>query len=289
MEKGIDISYWQGNVDFAKVAGNADFIILREGFGTAVDRKFLEYVKGCKKNGIPVRGVYHFCYSTSVAGAKAEAAECIRNIERAGLGKDTIVFFDFEYDTVETAKKKGITLGKAECISFTKAFCSYVEEHGYKAGIYANLDYYKRMYDKDLIGKYVFWLADYSGNPDVPCSYHQYTSGGKVPGINGKVDMNYCYDSKKKKTVAEIACEVIAGEWGNGEDRKEALEKAGYNYEEVRAKVNKLVGSSSKTVAEVAKEVVAGKWGNGIGRKKKLEAAGYDYEKVQVAVNKLLK
>ena len=60
MKKGIDISYWQGNVDFSKVAKNVDFVILREGYRKTMDQKFLEYVDGCKKNGIPIKGVYHF-------------------------------------------------------------------------------------------------------------------------------------------------------------------------------------------------------------------------------------
>lgn len=199
MKKGIDISYWQGSIDFSKVAKNVDFIILREGYRKAMDEKFMEYVAGCKKHGIPIKGIYHFYYATSSAGAREEAASCIENIKKAGLGKDVIVFFDFEYDTVKKAAAQGVKLGKSECILFAKEFCAYVEAQGYTPGIYANLDYYKNMYDPDLIKKYVFWLADYTGEADVPCSYHQYTSSGKVPGINGNVDMNYFYDTEDKE------------------------------------------------------------------------------------------
>lgn len=115
----------------------------------------------------------------------------MENIKKAGLGKDVIVFFDFEYDTVEKAAAQGVKLGKSECILFTKEFCTYVESQGYTPGIYSNLDYYRNMYEPDLIKKYVFWLADYSGEADVPCAYHQYTNKGKVPGINGDIDMDY--------------------------------------------------------------------------------------------------
>lgn len=99
--------------------------------------------------------------------------------------------------------------------------------------------------------------------------------------------------SSEKKTVAEIANEVIAGVWGNGDARKNAITAAGYNYSEVQAAVNaKLSGSSTatskKSNAEIAKEVIAGKWGNGADRKKKLEAAGYDYMAIQAEVNKQL-
>lgn len=193
MKKGIDISYWQGKVDFSKVSKSVEFVILREGYRRTIDKRFLEYVQGCKGNSIPIHGVYHFCYATSTVGAEEEAVSCIANMRKAGLGKDVIVFFDFEYDTVKKAAEQGITLGKSECIAFTKAFCSYVESQGYKAGVYTNLDYYRNMYDKETLDKYVLWLADYTGSPDVKCTYQQYTSSGKVPGINGNVDMNYFF------------------------------------------------------------------------------------------------
>lgn len=92
-----------------------------------------------------------------------------------------------------------------------------------------------------------------------------------------------------KKTVAELAAEVLAGKWGNGTERKAKLNAAGYNYNEVQAAVNELVKPKKKTIDEIAKEVIAGKWGNGADRKKRLKAAGYNYTQVQSAVNKLLK
>lgn len=95
-----------------------------------------------------------------------------------------------------------------------------------------------------------------------------------------------------KKSVSEIAKEVIAGKWGVGDDRKARLKAAGYNYDSVQAEVNRqMKGTSkpSKSVTEVAKEVINGKWGNNPERKKKLEAAGYNYSKVQAEVNRLMK
>ena len=93
-----------------------------------------------------------------------------------------------------------------------------------------------------------------------------------------------------KKSVEAVAKEVIAGKWGNGEDRKKRLQAAGYDYPAVQAKVNELVKSSNKkSVETVAKEVIAGKWGNGEDRKKRLQAAGYDYGAVQKKVNELMR
>ena len=95
------------------------------------------------------------------------------------------------------------------------------------------------------------------------------------------------------KSNAEIAKEVMAGKWGNGDARKKALEAAGYNYAAVQAEVQKLVKPEPpkpvlKSNAEIAKEVMAGKWGNGDARKKALEAAGYNYAAVQAEVQKLV-
>ena len=93
-----------------------------------------------------------------------------------------------------------------------------------------------------------------------------------------------------KKSVTEIAKEVLAGKWGNGDERKNRLTSAGYNYNEVQKKVNELAtGTAKKSVTEIAKEVLAGKWGNGDARKSKLTSAGYDYNAVQKEVNRLLK
>ena len=92
--------------------------------------------------------------------------------------------------------------------------------------------------------------------------------------------------------MAAVAKEVIAGKWGNGEDRKNRLTAAGYNYKDVQDQVNALLkgtAAATKSVAAVAKEVIAGKWGNGKERKNRLEAAGYNYNEVQAKVNAMLR
>ena len=157
--KGMDISYWQGNVDFARVAADGiKFAILREGYAQTVDAKFRQYVEGCRKNGIEIKGVYHFSYAINAEQAAQEAAFCIKQMEQAGLGKDVIVFYDFEYDTVKKAKAKGVTLGKNECIAFTKAFCEYVESpadsqvhfHSLRLRRWKSLYYFQELTDVEL-------------------------------------------------------------------------------------------------------------------------------------------
>lgn len=120
-----------------------------------------------------------------------------------------------------------------------------------------------------------------------------WTKHGKLPYITYEEGATVTATSTAKKTVEEIAKEVIQGKWGVGAARKTALTNAGYNYSKVQAKVNALCSgasstSSKKSVTEIAKEVIQGKWGNGATRKAKLTAAGYDYNAVQSEVNKLL-
>lgn len=85
-----------------------------------------------------------------------------------------------------------------------------------------------------------------------------------------------------------IARQVLAGLWGNGEERKKKLTEAGYNYRSVQVLVNQLLNGYGKTDDEVAREVIRGKWGNGSERAMRLENAGYDYDLIQEKVNALL-
>lgn len=111
----------------------------------------------------------------------------------------------------------------------------------------------------------------------------KWTKHGKLPYVS--------YETVAKKSVLEIAQEVINGKWSTGATRKQKLTAAGYDYSAVQAKVNELLApkTQKKTVEQLAQEVINGKWGTGSTRKKKLEAEGYDYNAVQKKVNELLR
>ena len=128
------------------------------------------------------------------------------------------------------------------------------------------------------------------GNKGNAVSYRYITVGNG--NIRGYARPKYTGSSTSTpstgKSVEEVAREVLAGKWGNGDDRKNRLEAAGYNYLQVQAKVNELsTPTTSKSIEQVAKEVLAGTWGNGDDRKNRLEAAGYNYLQVQAKVNEL--
>ena len=112
---------------------------------------------------------------------------------------------------------------------------------------------------------------------------------------NGSNSSSSNNSSSNSSNITAIAKEVIQGKYGNGNDRKRALESRGYNYSEVQAEVNRLLNggsgsssSSKKSIDTIAREVIQGKWGNGNDRKKRLESAGYNYREVQNRVNQLL-
>lgn len=113
--------------------------------------------------------------------------------------------------------------------------------------------------------------------------------------VNEKLTGKKTESKPKLKSVDEVAREVIAGQWGNGQDRFNKLAAAGYDGNAVQNRVNELLGASSKPVSNkksnetIANEVIAGKWGNGADRKNKLTAAGYDYNAIQKIVNNKLK
>lgn len=139
--------------------------------------------------------------------------------------------------------------------------------------------------------------GDFGSGTDSGLRSFQKANGLTVDGKYGpkaKAKLEELYNKKTgsaKKSVDELAQEVIAGKWGTGDARKSALKKAGYDYDAVQKRVNEILSVSTpqKSVTEVAKEVIAGKWGVGNDRKKRLKAAGYDYAKVQKKVNELLK
>lgn len=108
--------------------------------------------------------------------------------------------------------------------------------------------------------------------------------------VTGYARPKYPASSKPGKSVSDIAREVIAKKWGDGEERKQRLTAAGYNYEIVQKEVNRLMkaGNTRKSNEAIAKEVLAGKWGDGDERKQRLTEAGYNYEDVQKIVNQLM-
>lgn len=297
-KKGIDVSKYQGNIDWNKVKNaGIEFAILRIGYGMydfQKDKQFENNYKNARANNIPV-GIYHYSYATSIEEAEKEANLVLQWLN--GRELDYPVYFDIEDNSM--AK-----LGKSTLNAICRAFCEIIEKAGYWAGIYSNKDWATNKISGAELGKdYTYWIAQYNDKCTYtgPYAIWQYSSTGSVNGISGNVDMNIQYkevggktgstsNSSSKKSNETIANEVIQGKWGNGNARKTALTNAGYDYDAVQAIVNQKLDASTskKSNEEIANEVIAGKWGNGNDRKTKLTNAGYNYEEIQKLVNQKL-
>lgn len=191
MTKGIDVSAWQGSIDWDKVkADGIKFAILKAGGSDAsypyVDSHFHENYLNAKACGIAV-GAYYFvgsdCVTTSAG--KAAAARFIDLL--SGYKFEYPVYIDVE--VTPTANRTGAT-------DATIAFCKAMENAGYFAGIYGSTySTFQSRLDDSRLTKYAHWVAQYSSS----CEYWgnigiwQYSSSGKVNGIYGNVDMNYSY------------------------------------------------------------------------------------------------
>ncbi len=111
-----------------------------------------------------------------------------------------------------------------------------------------------------------------------------------IPNQLGTYDDGYsAKQDTPKKNIETVAREVVDGKWGNGSERKQRLEKAGYSYAKVQSLVNQLLTTTKKSNEEIANEVVKGLWGNGAERRKRLVDAGYNYSIIQTLVNNILK
>lgn len=230
--KGIDVSSWQGKIDWATVADyGMDFAILRiTEKGNKTDGRFEENYQGCQKYGIPV-GVYKYSYALSVAEIQAEAQKVVDVLD--GRELQFPVWLDLE-------DSKQRTLSGSTLMTMIKTFWSVVTAAGYKFGIYCNMDWYDNVIPEEAKSKYDFWIARYPAQddgwlqerlrPSVGVGW-QYSSKATIPGIYGKVDRNVFYkdytDSKGKE-------EKPVGTWTKTkqllDDQVGYLEKASNSY-----------------------------------------------------------
>lgn len=295
--KGIDVSEFQGSIDWSKVKNDGiEFAILKLGNiydydANYKDSKFETNYKNARAQGIKI-GAYIYNYCNTVDTLKEGLEWALEQLD--GKKLDMPIYLDMEDKDIQGETVETLT---NQCNEFAR----FVQDKNYKAGVYANVNWLKNKlnpseFDKDIS----VWAAQYYTECQYTGDYDiwQYTSSGKVSGISGNCDMNYLYNENiieestttgnDKKSVDELAKEVIDGKWGDGEERKKKLEEAGYDYNAVQDRVNEMLAKPKKSITEVAKEVINGKYGNGDERKKKLEAKGYDYDEVQAKVNQLL-
>lgn len=193
---GIDVSRWQGNIDWKKVKEDGiQFAILKAGGsddGFYTDSKFEQYYKDAKAVGMPV-GAYYFVGPKCVSKEDgiADAKRFLEIIK--GKTFEYPVYIDLE--ATSPSDKAGATQA---CIGF----CETMEAAGYYCGIYASdiAGFVDRL-DQSKLKDYDKWVARYGSNPTCTPDYGmwQYSSQGAVRGINGNVDMDEC--NKNYQTI----------------------------------------------------------------------------------------
>ena len=189
--KGIDVSHYDGNINWRIVKEHIDFAILRLGWiGNThheLDTKFEIYYNECKREGIPI-GIYVYNYCNTQERAESGAKWAVNQLK--GKSIDLPVYIDMEDSKIEH-------LGKVKLTNICIAFNTVIENAGYWAGVYANLNWYTNYLNKDIIKeRYTTWIADYGVSEDrFEGQYDmlQYSETGRVPGISSNVDMNIMY------------------------------------------------------------------------------------------------
>lgn len=301
---GIDVSRWQPSnitelVDY-------DFVIVKATEGTSYVSPFCDTQYQKAKARGKLLGVYHFA---SGLDPVAEANYFIDNVQ--GYVGEAILVLDWEANVVSRGRewvRKFVRQVKARTNVSPLIYgsASPLSAH--------DIPGVAREEDCGL------WVAAYPSNDNtgyrnepqmLGSVIRQYSSKGRLPGYGGDLDLNSsilnadqwrAYARGKRdggsapapaptpparKSNDEIANEVLAGAWGNGEDRKNKLTAAGYNPSDIQAIVNTKLGGApaKKSNDQIANEVIGGLWGNGDTRKARLQAAGYDYNAVQAIVD----
>lgn len=304
--KGPDISSWQGDIDIKRLAEQVDFFIFRGYTGSSKDKKVERNVQLAIEAGKPY-GLYVYSYALNIAKAIAEATDLV-NLANSFSVKPKFLVIDME-DADGYKRKYGMP-SNSQLEEICRIQCDIFEKAGYYAIIYASSSWFRNQ----LVGlgnRYEKWIAHWpvsggkqTGNDtssDLENANNlgiwQYTSEGRLDGYDGRLDMNYIYKdvilggsglNVNMSDISKIADEVIAGKWGNGEDRRNRLTEAGYNPVVVQNEVNNKLRKPSYSNEDIANQVIAGKWGNGEDRKKRLLSAGYNYNIIQDIINKKL-
>ncbi len=192
---GIDVSKWNGNIDWNAVKNSGvSYAIIRCGYrgsstGALIeDPKFRSNIKGAKAAGLKV-GVYFFSQAVNEVEAVEEASMALSLA--SGYGLNYPIFLD-----VESSGGRGDGISKETRTAVCKAFCSTVQNSGVSAGIYANKTWFTEKINTGSLTGYKIWLAQYASTPTYTATRYdmwQYSSKGKVSGINGNVDMNISY------------------------------------------------------------------------------------------------
>ncbi len=200
-KKGVDVSNHNGDIDIAKIkAAGYDFVMIRCGFGDDLasqdDKRFEKNVKKCEEAGMPW-GVYLYSYALTVSEAESEVAHTLRLLK----GKKPTMPIAFDMEDADGYKEKNGMPSQKNLAKICKTYLEGIEEAGFYPMLYMSLSWVKNFEDKELLGAYDIWLAQWNSE----CSYNgetlgiwqyggetNYIDGNSISGV-GVIDKDFCY------------------------------------------------------------------------------------------------
>ena len=210
------------------------------------DAQFEAFYRACKAVKMPV-GVYYYSCATNRQEGTAEAEflyqQCLKDKQF-----EYPIYIDVENDRWQRRDKKGVT-------DAIIGFCSFLESKGYYVGVYASVSWFNTYIETERLRNYTKWVARWS--PIKPAfrfsgfDMWQNSDNGIIGTFTVDTDIAYkdfptimrTVGKNGYKTIYQIAQEVIKGDWGVGQDRKDRLTAAGYDYQTVQNKVNEILST----------------------------------------------
>ena len=188
--KCIDVSTWQGSIDFKKVkSAGYDYVIIRAGYGkekSQKDNMFETNYKKAKSAGLKV-GAYWFSYAMSPSTATAEADACLSCIK--GKKFELPVYYDMEYQPAMSTSNSNYT-------KMAVNFCNKLKSNGFKSGVYSSASVYDYLLNRKTLKNngISIWNAEWYIKPSISCDVWQYSDNGRINGISTNVDLDYIYN-----------------------------------------------------------------------------------------------
>ncbi len=256
MKKGVDVSTYQGKVDWETAKDYIDFAILRCGFGNDLkkqdDNQYVRNADECTRLKIPF-GIYLYSYATNLSMAQSEVEHTLRLLSDYKL--EYPVFLDVE-------DRSQLALPKERLVEVIDYYCKKIEEAGYYVGIYASLSVLNTKLNDTVLNKYDKWVAEWSKNFSYKgaSGMWQYTNNGRIPGINTRVDEDKAFYDYPK-IIRSAGLNHLEDE--EDDDQKELQYKKGdvlylngYTYEDEDAKNKKKKKHKNKkvTVTDVSSD-----------------------------------
>ena len=286
---GIDVSSHQAKMDVSTYP--CDFVICKATEGTSYVNPVCDTHYQQAKSSGKLLGVYHFARPDTGNSPEAEADFFVKNIQ--GYIGEAVLALDLE------------CAGWQNYASWSKAWLDRVtEKTGVRPLFYSPGDGFQNFKDLLNSGNYGVWACSdqsyYAGTTVViqqsvydnldhdefygdAAAWHKYANPS---GTSQAAQTRAPAPQPVKKSNDEIAQEVINGAWGDGDDRRNRLTAAGYDYNAIQSIVNAKLTPAKKSNDEIAAEVITGKWGNGNDRTARLSQAGYDANAIQQIVNR---